>query len=759
MKYEMVSFTVLGSSALFSSTVFAQQKNTASIAGEVVDSITREGLPGARIELRELHRGAIVDARGNYTIENLPAGILRFEVHLFGYNIVRDSVVLADGKIITLDFVLSPESVKGKEIVVQSEREREIERENVSRIVLSPALITSVPAIGGESDLFRVLQMMPGVKALSEISSGLYIRGGPPDQNLILLDNNVVYNPTHLFGFFSTFNTDAIKDVELMKGGYPPEYGGRLTGVLNVTTREGTPDGVHGKTSVSFISARQTLEFPLLNGSALVSGRRTYIDAFLNATNAQRLLGDSTALPQYYFYDLNAKIDQDLSPNDKLSVSGYMGADHLHYPSNGYVDITLTWGNKLASAQWTHIFSPTVFARTFAGYSEYSSHSLGTLTANPFEFDNGIQELTAKEGIDWKANDAHDLRFGAGVSQYTFTFYNTLGTTNKPLKDTGGVPYYLSAYAQDEWKPSDRVTTTYGLRTEWLNDANAVTFDPRITIAYQLDPLWTLKASTGIYHQFLHLVSAGEFTFFDLWVPGTSPLPPSRSTQYILGLSGYPALFENEQYFFSAEVYYKRLNNIVEYNEAKFQSNDITQIFPRGTGEAYGMELFLQKQIGDLNGWLGYTLSWVREQIPELNNGQPFYPTYDQRHDIQLVLNYKLSDRWQIGATWTYATGQAYTSTLGYYHVGFDEVGYQRDFDIPGMMGSERLPDYHRADASVTYSFTFFGKPANASLDIFNLYNHRNVWFRVVDTGKQPAVISDVLLLPIIPTLGMEVSY
>ncbi len=731
------------------------QSNTASIFGQVRDTVTREALTGARIELHSLHKGAISDSLGNYVIKGLPSGSFEIEVRLLGYDSMKRTLTLRDGQDLRVNFELHPATMQGKEVTVESEREKELERTEVSHITLTPKVIEQVPAVGGESDLFRVLQMMPGVKALSEVSSGLYIRGGPPDQNLILLDDNVIYNPTHLFGFFSTFNTDAIKDVDLLKGGYPPEYGGRLTGVLNVTTREGDPNEVHGKTSVSFISARQTLEFPIPGGSMLLSGRRTYIDQFLSAVDAQRILGDSTPLPNYYFYDLNAKIDEHLGPNDHLSFSGYLGADHLVYPSNGFVNITLTWGNRLASAEWTHIFSDALSAKTFAGYTMYSSQSSGNLVENPFEFDNGIQQATIKEDVDWLPNPTNDVRFGASVSRFQFTFFNTLGSTNKPLKDTGGVPYYLAAYAQDEWNVTTHLTATGGLRTEWLDRANTMTFDPRLTLAYQLSPTWTLKASSGIYHQFLHLVSAGEFTFFDLWVPGTSPLPPSQSTQYILGLSGYPA----DPYFVSCELYYKKLNNIVEYNETKFLSDSITELFPRGTGQAYGMELFFRRQVSNFTGWIGYTLSWVTEQIPELNNGQPFYPKYDQRHDIQVVLNYKLSDRWTIGATWTYTTGQAYTADIGYYHLALDEVGVEQGLEIPGMMGAERLPDYHRADASATYSFSLFGKHATASLDIFNLYNHRNVWFRVVDTQKQPPEISDELLLPIIPTLGIEVTY
>ncbi len=735
-----------------SSLILAQ---SASISGHVRDSVTHEALAGARIELRALHGGAISDRNGNFSLNELPEGTLVIEVHLIGYDSAKYNIVLSEGETFNINVDMRAQSISGTEITIESERERELEKTTVSHIELTPAMIDKVPSLGGESDPFRVLQLMPGVKALSELSSGLYIRGGPPDQTLILLDDNVVYNPTHLFGFFSTFNTDAIKSVDLIKGGYPPEYGGRLTGVLDVTTREGDPNDFHGQSSLSMIAARQTIEFPVPGGSMLISGRRTYIDEFLNAVDAQKILGDTSPLPQYYFYDLNAKIDEHLGASDHLSISGYLGADNLYYPTNGVIDLSLTWGNKLASAEWTHFFSDNLFARTFVGYSAYSTQSSGTIASDSFVFDNSIQELSAKEDVDWRASDEHDLRMGTGLSRYTFNFYNTLGTTNKPLKDTGGVPYYLSAYTQDEWKPSESVTATYGLRAEWLDLANAITLDPRATVAYQLNPDWTLKASTGIYHQFLHLVSAGEYTFFDFWVPGTAPLPPSQSTQYILGLSGYPA----DPYFVSCEVYYKKLNNIVEYNETKFLSDSITEIFPRGTGQAYGMELFLREQTGKFTGWIGYTLSWVTEQIPELNNGQPFYPTWDQRNDIQLVLNYKASDRWTFGATWTFATGQANTSDIGYYQIALDGIGQQQDLDIPGGLGAERLPDYHRADASATYSFQMFGKSAKASLDIFNLYNHRNVWFQVVDTQKQPPQVSDVLSLPIIPTLGIEVTY
>ncbi len=726
---------------------------TASVRGIVVDASNDDPLIGARVGIPELKLGAISSAKGEFELANAERGVHTIRVTAGGYN-DREITITIFGDT-TIRVAMLTRTVIGKEVTVESTRERQLEERSVSRVTVTQETLDRIPAVGGEKDLFRVLQLMPGIKSLSEISSGLYIRGGSPDQNLIRLDGAVIYNPSHMFGFFSTFNTDAISGIELYKGGYPAEFGGRLTSVLNVGTKEANRDSISGQTSVSVISAKQTLEIPFYDGSILLSGRRTYIDAFFNVIGAEALLDSGQLLPQYYFYDINAKITQNFGEWDRLALSTYFGRDVLSYPQQRGSAINLDWGNTMLALNWTHIYGESLFSNVTASYTGYSSGSFGNFTNNGFEFKNGVTEFNAQYNFDYKPDPANNYEWGAGVSRFNFTAFNQIGATNEPLKDTGAVPFYFNGFAQHDWRLTDQWQILYGLRAEWMQLSDVVTLDPRVTISYKFLPDWSAKFSAGVYHQYLHLVSIGEFSFFDIWVPAVSPLPPARADQYVLGLSGYPM----QGYYTSVEAYYKHLTNIVDYNETKFLSNDITELFERGTGKAYGVELFFEKREGALTGWIGYTLAWVKHKFDALNKGMEFSPKYDQRHDVQLVANYKFNDRWEVGATWVYATGQAYTSALGYYDVGLDEVDFNASLTIPGSRGNQRLPGYHRMDASASYSFKMWGYPAKLSLQVFNVYNHRNVWFRSVDADERPPIVEDILLLPILPTLGIEVRY
>jgi outer membrane cobalamin receptor len=726
---------------------------TATVRGIVVDASNDEALIGARVSLPELKTGDVTNERGEFEIPRIPRGTYTLRVTTGGYNEKEVTITVYNDT--TLRVALLTRTVIGKEVTIESTRERQMEERSVSRVTVTQETLDRIPAVGGEKDLFRVLQLMPGIKSLSEISSGLYIRGGSPDQNLIRLDGAVIYNPSHMFGFFSTFNTDAISGIELYKGGYPAEFGGRLTSVLNVGTKEANRDSIAGQTSVSVISAKQTLEIPFYDGSILLSGRRTYIDAFLNVIGAEALLDSGQSLPQYYFYDVNAKITQNFGEWNRLALSTYFGRDVLGYPQQRGSSINLDWGNTMVALNWTHIFNEQLFSNATASYTGYSSGSFGNFTNSSFKFENGVKEGNVQLNFDYKPDLTNDFKWGAGISRFEFTFFNSVGTTNQPLKDTSGVPLYFNGFFQHDWRLTDKLQVLYGVRAEWMQLSDVVTIDPRVTLSYKFLPDWSAKLSAGVYHQYFHLASLGEFSFFDLWIPAVAPLPPARSDQFILGISGYPM----EGYYLSAEAYYKPLRNIVDYNETKFLSNDINEIFPRGTGLAYGLELFWEKREGALTGWVGYTLSWIKHRFDAINKGMEFSPKYDQRHDIQLVANYKINDRWEVGATWVYATGQAYTSALGYYDVGLDEVDFNASLTVPGSRGNQRLPGYHRMDASASYSFTMWGYPAKASLQVFNVYNHRNVWFRSVDADERPPIVEDVLLLPILPTLGIEVSY
>lgn len=725
---------------------------TAMVRGIVLDAATDEPLIGVRVSIPELKLGDISSAEGEFELR-APRGLYTLRATQAGYS-DKELTIWIFGDT-TIRVALLTRTVRGEEVTIESSRERQLEERSVSRVTVTPETLDRIPAVGGEKDLFRVLQLMPGIKSLSEISSGLYIRGGSPDQNLIRLDGAVIYNPSHMFGFFSTFNTDAISGIELYKGGYPAEYGGRLTSVLNVATKEANRDSIAGQTSISVISAKQTLEIPFYDGSLLLSGRRTYIDAFLNLIGAEALLESGQRLPQYYFYDVNAKLTQNFGEWDRLSLSTYFGHDVLGYPQQRGSSINLSWGNTMAALNWTHIFSEKLFSNSTLSYTGYRSGSFGNFTNNGFEFENGVKELNGQLNFDYKPDASNNYECGAGVSRFEFSFFNSVGTTNQPLKDTSGIPFYFNAFFQHDWRLTDKWQVLYGVRGEWMQLSDVVTIDPRLTISYKFLPAWSLKLSAGVYHQYFHLASLGEFSFFDLWIPAVAPLPPARSDQFILGLSGYPM----EGYYTSVEAYYKPLKNIVDYNETKFLSNDVSEIFPRGSGKAYGVELFFEKREGALTGWIGYTLAWVRHQFDEINKGMEFSPKYDQRHDVQLVANYKFNDRWEVGATWVYATGQAYTSALGYYDVGLDEVDFNASLTVPGSRGNQRLPGYHRMDASAGYSFSMWGYPAKASLQIFNVYNHRNVWFRAVDADERPPIVEDILLLPILPTLGIEVRY
>ena len=732
----------------------------AAISGFVKDSASGETIIGATVRIRALHIGAITNESGFYSL-HVPSEVpLTVEVSSLGFRTVIIKAKLQPGEDRTQNFVLGAQSVGTGEVTVESSEERKRQEPQVSRVTLTPQQMVNLPKMG-QSDLFRILQFLPGVQTASEISSGLYVRGGSPDENLILLDGAVLYNPSHFFGFFSTFNPDIIKDVEFIKGGFPAEYGGRLSSVLNVTDIEGDRNETKGKVDLGLISSDASIQMPVGTGALVLAGRRSYIDVLFNATGLTTKLN----IPDYYFYDANAKLTQNPSPNDKIVLSAYDGSDNLNFAaSTSANDIALDWGNKMAAGEWTHVFNSDLFSKLDLTTSNYSSQfTVGTAevgsTVQPFHWNNGITDYTARASFDYFPNSANNVKAGLQATAYHTTLLLQSGN-NPPNADVDRTPFYGAAYVQDEWKPAmhgtadDPLAITGGIRADGISSHPLVGVDPRLSARYILTPAITLKGSIGIYHQYLKLATNPTIPIFNVWLPDDTTQPPEVCYQYVLGISTLPFA----DYTLDVEGYYKNMQNVVEMRPNVFTGTTLNDVFFVGNGNAYGVEFFLQKQIGRLTGWLGYTLAWTWRTFPDINNGQPFPPTYDRRNNFDLVATYHLNDRWTLGGTFTYGTGQAYTQITAL-EPNFEDPA--RTIPIEGDKNALRLPPYNRLDLSATYSFGFFSDKRNAEfdIDIFNAYNYRNVWISQVDNSTNPATITFVRLLPILPTFGISVNF
>lgn len=740
-------------SPIRTSTLFSPPDSSiALLSGYVKDSATGETIIGATIRVRALKRGAISNKSGYFALYLPPDQDVLVEVSSLSYKTFTRTMRFKDGEKRSEAIVLSPESLQGNEVVVQSDRFKE-QRESpqVSSVSIRPSEIAGLPK-AGEADIFRILQLVPGIQTVSEISAGLYIRGGSPDQNLILLDGSTLYNPNHFFGFFSTFNPDAIKDVELIKGGFPAQYGGRLSAVLSVTNNDGDLYKTHGTAYLGLISSRASIETPVGNGAFTFSARRTYIDAILGITGLQKSLD----LPNYYFYDLNGKLVQSFGDNDKIAISGYGGLDKLYYDNGAQASqVDIKWGNQSGSILWTHLFSPEVFANfQFTGSHYFSLLTFG-LGESSFSFDNQIHDYSFHGDLDYITSGSNVFKTGVQFSKYNFLLKITAGN-NPPNANIDQSPYYYGAYVSDEWKPTEQLAITPGLRIDGITTRSDVGIDPRISARYIVSPDLTIKGSYGIYHQYLDLASNPLFSAFDLWMPVDSTQPPQKAEQYVLGISTVPF----EDFTFEVEAYYKNMTNVVELKPNIITGNKLSDVFFVGNGWSYGIEFFLQKQIGDWTGWIGYTLAYTRRKFDAIDNGAAFAPTYDRRNDLNIVATYKVNDRWTLGSTFVYATGQPYSQTTALYNAYEPDYGGKL-IPISGTKNGLRLEPYHRLDLSATYSFGFFSDTKNAQfdIDIYNVYNHQNVWFRRIDTNNQPATSEDVRLLPILPTFGLTIRF
>ena len=737
--------------ALLVAMPLAAQTLGVTLSGFVTDADNGESLPLASIVLTQVQLGAASNSSGYYAVKEVPAGTYEVVISYIGYKTWRDTLAFSDQDV-RLDVALQVESVDLEEIVIEAERREELEQATQSSfIALQVEPLQQMPAVG-EADLLRSLQLLPGIQSASDISSGLYVRGGGPDQTAILLDHIPLYNPSHLFGFFSTFNPDAIKDVQLYKGAYPAAYGRTLGAVLDVSNREGNRQRFSGRGGISLIASRLLAEGPVGQGSWMMAGRRTYLEPVLSAVRSR---GVDIPL-NYYFYDFNGKVNQRWG-DDTFTVSTYWGQDDLQWEDTedetSFVD--LRWGNRAVTARWTRVFSPTLFGHFMAAGSSYENTLLFSFFDTPFSIANSIRDWSLKGDVDYFANRDHTLTLGFLATLFEFDYSQSFNQEEQSLYQKSVL---ASAYVQDEWQAGPLTRLRLGGRGTYFSVGDRLHFTPRLSLSHALSENIRVKAAAGMYRQYLQLITTETFSGGDFWVPLDDSVEPGRSYQGVIGTEWNPS----RRYQLSVEAYYTDLANLVVLDNAVAVDNEDTRsegVFKSGGhGWASGVEVFLQQRTGALTGWIGYTLGWTRRTFPELNRGRAFPPKYDRRHDLSFVISYNLG-KWRLGSNLVYATGQAFTPAAARYSLREPTTGMVQDYVLSAERNSARLLPYHRLDASASREFGLWGLDVEFYLQIFNIYSRRNEWFVLFDTTNPETEPEVFKQLPIVPTLGFNFSF
>jgi len=755
LRYFLVAFLFSQPSAyLLAASADPEPPNDrATVSGYVTDAASGETLIGANIILKGTTIGASTNTSGYYMIGRIPYGSYTIRFSYIGYADKEIEVTLEPEESKRLDVELVPSEIMLQELIVETDAfEEELVRLGISQ--LSTQLIKQMPAVF-QADVFRSLQVLPGIKAASDFSSGLYIRGGSPDQTLILLDRTTVYNPTHFFGFFSTFNPDAIKDVRLYKGGYPAEYGGRLGSVVDIYNKDGNRNKMQGTVSLGMLSSRASIEGPLPagSGSYMFAARRSTLEPLLAALRSQ--VDD---IPQsFYFYDVNTKVNYDAGSNDRLSVSLYAGRDYINFPIGTDVELDLAYGNRTISANYTRIISRTMFTNVTLTGSNYFNHPFFEFGGTDFSRNNRVYDYSLKADLDWIPNQRHSVQFGVWAGNLLLRLDDEFDGQNTLSSDIE--TQYATAYLQDRWRPLHNLTFTLGLRANYFTKGEFLRFEPRTSLVYSLNNAITLQGVYGRYYQFLTLITSEAFAGFDVWLTTDEGVPPAWGDQYGLGFTYEFAPDWNLE----VEGYYRTMHDLFELDPriGDVAGLDYRDLFRFGDGYAYGIELLIERTVGRLNGFIGYTWGNTKRRFPGFNRGNYYPPKYDRIHDLDIVMNYHFSRRWMITGVFNYATGQAYTEPLGRAAVIDDPFrSGRRDYLTVGNVNASRLPAYHRLDVSITRHGRFFGiADSELQLQIINLYSRRNIWFYSFDFDENPIRRETVQLLPILPSINYTIYF
>ena len=789
-----------------------------TISGTVTDAASGETLIGATVIDTRSGKGTVTNAYGHYSL-TLKSDSVQLKISYVGYEPQQFGIMLTSNR--QLSVKLKP-SVQLDEVTIVAERTGDTRSSQISATQITVERIKSVPVMFGESDIIKALQLMPGVQSGSEGNSGMYVRGGGPDENLFLIDGVPLYNVSHLGGFFSAFNTDAIKNVTLYKGSFPARFGGRLSAVLDVTQNNGNDQELHGNASIGLISAKFTLEGPIVKERTTfnISARRTYAELFLIPTIMWfNDLGNDDPAPTvaqnakfdagYWFYDLNAKLTHKFSDKSRLYASFYSGEDFVHgkvktvtsLDEDMMMGFRNGWGNLIGSLRWNYQLSPKLFMNTSLSYTQYKNSITGSVEklATPEDpspstmqgdYSSGIKEATGRIDFDYSPNPDHNVKFGTYFTRHWFI----------PEVATGSVDYYDSiqmngafrmdstimsdtlpanevvAFIEDDWAITEALKLNYGLHISGFQVGDTFYWSPQPRVSGRLmltDDL-SLKVGYAYMTQYVHLLSTTSVSLpTDLWVPVTERVEPMRSHQIAAGLFYSRSGIAD----FSVEAYYKRMTNLIEYKDgATFfgSSEHWENLVYAGDGWSYGLELLVQREIGDLTGWIGYTWSRTMRLFNRegqvLNNGEPFPAKYDRRHDLSIVLNYKLTDRIDLSATWVFSTGNTATLAKQRYPVASDDPDdYNLSANQTGQLAvysgrnNYRMPNYHRLDLGANFHRKFKRCHRTISVSVYNVYNRQNPYMlyqsHTSSYNGYPSALMQLSLFPIIPSAAYTLYF
>ncbi|MDX1653507.1 MAG: TonB-dependent receptor [Brumimicrobium sp.] len=779
-----------------------------TLSGNVTDKESGETLSDVKVVVPEKNQGTYTNTDGFYSL-TLPGGKYFVEFRYLGYENQKIQVELSSSKTVNISLNKEQQVQDFEEVTITGEgRDANVKETQVGVIKLEMEEIKTLPAFLGEVDIIKTLQLMPGVQTASEGTQGFYVRGGGPDQNLVLLDGTNVYNASHLFGFFSVFNVDAIKDVELLKAGIPPKYGGRLSSVLNINSNNGNNQRFGVKGGVGLISSRLTVEGPLVKDKAsfLIAGRRTYLDVITKPFMKEDGNFSGTG---YYFYDLNLKLNYKLGDKDKIFFSGYYGKDDFTFSTGSEnFSVDMPWGNAVASLRWSHLFSDKFFVNTSLSLTDYQFSFISNQDEFQFGLKSGIRDYGASLNFSYLPNPRHKIEFGVDYLYHIFTPVSVSANQDTTSFDVGEgqklFGHESAVYVSDEFNITEKWSVNGGVRLSTYQHvgpfkrfeeevvgvqdssinypsgeviASYFFLEPRLSSRYLLNDKSSLKVGWNRNAQYVHLANLSAVSLpTDIWYPTTDVLEPQYGWQSSVG---YFRNFHENMFESSVEIYYKEMNNLVEFKEGVLPQDNAKSntdnLLTQGIGYSAGLEFFFKKNLGQLTGWLGYTLSRTERKFEEIFNNKYFPAKYDRRHDLSVVANYKLNQRFTFGAAFVYATGNAITLPVSWYlHNGDLQFEFQD-------RNASRMPPYHRLDVSVT----FYDKPMKTVVDentgkeisvkkrfrnslnlsVYNVYSRQNPFFLYVENGGTSGAdsfqlsVRQVSLFPILPSITWNFQF